>query len=161
MRDMRRSVAAAAVVGTVVAGMLAGCGQEAPPPDADITVADLADAETNAGDGTSDWIGREVTVRGHVLEIVEPGAFRIGDPGTWEPSVLVLSPTADFADAGLDVTDAMIEDETTVEVTGTVRRLSLGQFQEDYDIPYDESVFEDYAGDAVVVVDHLTAVTED
>ncbi|NCT89867.1 hypothetical protein GXB85_02700 [Cellulomonas sp. APG4] len=146
---------------TLGVGTLAACGQEAPEPGEDVTVADVAGAELDAGDGETAWIERPVTVTGQVVQVLDPGAFLMGDPGVLEPSVLVLSPQTDFTELGLDITDLVVEDETTVEVSGTVRRLSLGEFQEDYEIPYDENVFEEYAGDAVIVADRLVATTAD
>ncbi|WP_225753541.1 hypothetical protein [Actinotalea sp. Marseille-Q4924] len=161
MSTSSRTIRATVTAAAVAVAVLSGCGQEPPAPGEDVTVADVAGAEFNAGDGESGWDERVVTVRGQVLRILDPGVFLIGDPGAFEPSVLVMSPSTDFSDLGLDVTDVLIAEDTVVEVTGAVRRLSLGEFQEDYAIPYDEDVFEEYAGDPVIVADRLTAVTGD
>ncbi|GAA4710804.1 hypothetical protein GCM10023198_36980 [Promicromonospora umidemergens] len=138
---------------------LAACGDEAPAPGENVTVEDVAEAEIPEGEEDQEREpglgGRVVTVQGVVLEILDPGAFLIGDPGVLEPSVLVMSPSTDFVDLGLDVTDALVEDETLVGVTGTVRRLSLGEFQEDYAIPYDAEVFGEFAGESIIVAERI------
>ncbi|MGI5187212.1 hypothetical protein ACQEVI_03605 [Promicromonospora sp. CA-289599] len=137
--------------------LLTACGDGIPDPDENVSVADVAEAEVPEGkQDRQDQPGlanRVVTVEGEILEILDAGAFLIGDPGVLEPAVLVMSPSADFADQGMDAAHALVEDETVVEVTGTVRRLSLGEFQEDYAIPYD--VYEEYAGEAVLVAESV------
>ncbi|MEU4362640.1 hypothetical protein [Promicromonospora sp. NPDC023987] len=137
--------------------LLAACGDDAPAPGENVTVADVAEAEVPEGkedrQDQPGLAGRVVTVQGEVLLILDAGAFLIGDPGVLEPSVLVMSPSADFVDQGLHATHALVEDETVVEVTGTVRRLSLGEFQEDYTVPYE--VYEEYAGEAVVIAERV------
>ena len=137
--------------------LLVVCGDGAPAPGENVTVADVAEAEVPEGEEDRQdqpgLAGRVVTVQGEVLEILDAGAFLIGDPGVLEPSVLVMSPSTDFVDQGLHETHALVEDETVVEVTGTVRRLSLGEFQEDYTVPYD--VYEEHAGEAVVVAERV------
>jgi hypothetical protein len=137
--------------------LLAACGEDTPDPGENVTVADVAEAEVPEGkEDRQDQPGlanRVVTVEGEVRQILDAGAFLIGDPGVLEPSVLVMSPSEDFADEGVHATHALVEDETVVEVTGTVRRLSLGEFQEDYTVPYD--VYEEYAGEAVVVAERV------
>lgn len=156
MRRERHLLVPALLVSLAVP--LAACGDEAPAPGEDVTVEDIAEAELEEGeDDASGLAGRVVTIEGVVLEILDPGAFLIGDPGVLEPSVLVLSRSTDFVDQGLDVTDALVEDATVVEVTGTVRRLSLGEFQEDYEIPYDRHVFEEYAGETILVAERIDA----
>ncbi|MBO0609274.1 hypothetical protein [Myceligenerans salitolerans] len=156
MRTESRRRLLAAILPAVLIWPLGACGDETPAPGEDVTVEDVAEAELGEED-ESGMAERVVTVEGQVLEILDPGAFLIGDPGVLEPSVLVLSRSADFSDQGLDVTDALVEDATTVEVTGTVRRLSLGEFQEDYEIPYDPQVFEEYAGESVIVAETIKA----
>lgn len=144
-----------------VALLLAGCGDDPPAPGEDVTVAEIAAAGVEEGDEDVDdsaLAERVVTVQGQVISILDPGAFLVGDPGVLEPSVLVMSPSTDFSELGLDVTDVLVEGETVVEVTGTLRELSLGQFQEDYAIPYDEEVFEEYAGEPVIVAERLVLV---
>jgi hypothetical protein len=141
--------------------LLTGCADDAPAPGEDVTVEDIAEAGVDEGDDVGDdsaLAERVVTVEGQVRAVLDPGAFLVGDPGVLEPSVLVMSPSTDFSELGVDVTDLLVEQETLVEVTGTLRELSLGQFQEDYDIPYDEDVFEEYAGEAVIVAERLVLV---
>lgn len=142
---------------------LTACGDEAPAPGEDVTVGDIAEAELQEGEeDESGLAGRVVTVEGEALEILDPGAFLIGDPGVLEPSVLVMSPSTDFVDLGLDITDVLVENETVVEVTGTVRRLSLGEFQEDYEIPYDGEIYgeiyDEFAGESVIVAESIKIV---
>ena len=141
---------------------LAACGDEAPAPGEEVTLEDVAEAEIPEGDESeeneSGLAERVVTVQGEVRQVLDPGAFLIGDPGVLEPQVLVLSPSTDFVDLGLDVTDALVEEETVVEVTGAVRRLSLGEFQEDYDIPYDPNIFEEYAGESIIVAERVEII---
>lgn len=144
---------------------LTACSEEAPAPGENVTLEDVAEAEIPEGDeGEEDESGlaeRVVTVQGEVRQVLNPGAFLIGDPGVLEPEVLVMSPASDFVDLGLDVTDVLVESESIVEVTGTVRRISLGEFQEDYAIPYERNsnVYEEYAGESVIVAEHI-AITE-
>lgn len=153
-----RSLLRPCVVAVAAASLLAGCADDGDPADGDVTVEDVAEIDTDPEDPAADLLEQTVTVSGRVLEIVEPGAFLLGSEGVFEPEVLVLSPTTDFSDAGLAVTDLLVEDQTLVEVTGTVRELNLGQFQADYAIPYEPEVYEEYAGQAVIVAETLTAV---
>ncbi|PRZ07793.1 hypothetical protein BCE75_10429 [Isoptericola sp. CG 20/1183] len=144
------------LVTAAVVSPLTACGDEAPAPGADVTVEDVAEADLgDDSDVEPPLEGREVSVRGQVLEILDPGAFLLGDPGVLEPRVLVMSTSTDFDDLGLAVTHAVVEDATVVEVTGTVRELSLGEFQEDYAIPYQPEIFEEYAGKPVIVAERL------
>lgn len=141
---------------------LTACGDETPAPGEDVTLEDVAEAEIPEGaegeESESGLAERVVTIQGEVRQVLDPGAFLIGDPGVLEPEVLVMSPSTDFVDLGLDVTDVLIEDETVVEVTGAVRRLSLGEFQEDYAIPYDPNIFEEYAGESIIVAEHIEII---
>ncbi|MDR7380797.1 hypothetical protein [Promicromonospora iranensis] len=149
----------AAVLLVTLVWPLTACGDETPAPGEDVTLEDVAEAEIPEGDeGEENETGlaeRVVTIQGEVRQVLDPGAFLIGDPGVLEPEVLVLSPSTDFVDLGLDVTDVLVEEETVVEVTGTVRRLSLGEFQEDYAIPYDPNIFDEYAGESIIVAERL------
>ncbi|KGM09314.1 hypothetical protein N868_02935 [Cellulomonas carbonis T26] len=135
--------------------LTAGCSSDGAGPEEGVTVADVAQAETD-GDGGIE-VGDVVTVTGEVVRVVDPGAFLLGGDAADGPGVLVLSPTADFEAEGLDMTDVLPGDgdDVLVRVTGLVRELSLGEFQEDYAIPYEESVFEEYAGEAVIVAERL------
>lgn len=155
----RRAVLAAAVM--TAASVLVGCSDDVPAPGENVTVEDIAEADVQEiGEDEDGLSGRTVTVVGQVVEIVDPGAFLVGDVGVFEPSVLVLSPTADFVDQGVEITDLLVEEATVVEVTGTVRQLSLGEFQEDYPIPYDEYIFDEFAGEGVIVADTVVIDVE-
>ena len=129
---MTRPNPAAALLLLLLALLAGGCsGDESAERDEGVSVNDLTDADRETLQ--SDYVGEEVSVSGEVTEILEPGAFAIGD----DELLVVGDPPVDPAD-GLDV-----------RITGTVHLMSASIAEEQ---GLTGTWVADREGDPVVVV---------
>jgi len=115
-------------------------------PDTGVTLNEIADEP-------GQHIGRTVTISGEVESVepdglvggdasVRPRAFAIGGDALGE-QVLVV-PSGGLTAAGVDEGDI-------VQVTGTVRRFSAEEFQDDFDIDFGAGLFGDFEARPAIV----------
>lgn len=151
-----RSVAAPLALATVVA-LVAGCSNDSAGPEQGTDVEDVAEAEPEEGEGAQ-LLGQNVTVSGEVDEVVDEGAFRVGGDDLGGDSALVLSQSGSFDDLGTDVNEGLVEDDTVVQVTGTVREFDLAAFEEEFGVDYDDELYEEFEGEVVIVADQVSTL---
>ncbi|MGK5447555.1 hypothetical protein [Streptomyces radiopugnans] len=166
-RRPRRAVALPFALLIGVTG-LAGCGgEDSPAPEASVHVeetggggeydfvyGDLADAEF--WNDVSTWVGKRVTIRADVDEVIDEHAFSIAaaedDAGTDRRvrSLLVVSREA-----------RQVEEGGTVRVTGTVREGFVPQdVAEGLSVDWDEDLFGDWEREQYVVATSVDTSVE-
>ncbi len=165
---LKRSLFATPLVAAAVLLGAAGCANDSAGPDSGADVADVisqeGDAEqaaadpTGAGDGTTSFVGRQVTVSGEVEEVLNPRAFELGDELIGD-SLLVLSGSASsFEELGLKVGEELEDGDKIVQVTGTVRVFDESKFKDEFGIDYDDEIVDEYDGEHVLVADRISTL---
>ncbi len=97
-------------------------------------------------DNPSEFYGESVTVNGEVIEVVEPGAFRIeGDDG--ELLVVGVQQLQNIAKGG----DKEVSEGDLVRATGEVRQFKLEEVRNEVDYGIDNEYFGDFKGDPAVL----------
>nr|WP_297426566.1 hypothetical protein [uncultured Actinotalea sp.] len=133
-----------------LAGALAltGCADSAGPEEG-TTAEDVADAEP---DEEPVLLGRDVTISAAAEEVVGEGAVVL-DAGDATDELLVLA--ADGTFEALESVEDVVDEETVLQVRGTVRRLDVAALEEELGLDWDDDEIEDWEGEAVLVADRL------
>ena len=103
-------------------------------------------------DTPEQFYGQSITVEGNLTEFVNERMVRLTDDDLiGADSLLVLH----HMDGGLD---AAIDENTRVQVTGTVRPFVLADFESEFGIDLDDSLFVGFENQPVLVADSITPV---
>lgn len=135
--------------------LVAACDTDSAGPEQDTSVEDVEEAEAAEG---ADLSGQTVTVSGEIDEILDPQGFTLGGQGL-EEGVLVLSGAESFADIGLELDESLVDANRVLQVTGTVAELVIVDYEEEFGVDLDDTVYEDFEGEAVLVADQITTLT--
>lgn len=154
-----RKAAAAAPLALAASLALVGCSDDSAGPEQGTDVEDVAEADPDENDREGpDLLGQRVTVSGEATELAGPTAFWIGGDLLGGDSVLVLSSSGSFEDATDPVTEETVENDTVLQVRGTVRELDIAALEDEFDVDYDDDALEDHEGDAVIVAEQVATL---
>lgn len=157
MKPLRKR-ALAAPIALAAALTLTGCNDSA-GPEQGTSVDDVEDADPDENDRPGpDLLGQSVTVSGEIDEVAGDSAFWLGDGSWFGEGAPVVSATGDFTEFDIEDTEALAEDDTVVQVTGTVEEFVLADFEEDQGIDLDDDAFEELEGEAVIVADDVSTL---
>ena len=133
------------------------------PRDEDQPVVDDADADTaGVTDDTEEFIedpesfvGQQVVVSGDISRVPDdiPDSFVLGGADFGGEGLLVLEAT----DAPIDELE---NQETVVQVTGTVRMFDIADFEEEFGVDYDDAALSPFEGQHVIVADSVESLGE-
>jgi hypothetical protein len=125
-----------AIALALLALLLPACtGTDSTGSNGGTTLSEVANASN------TNLIGKSVTVRGEVEEVISPKAFTIeGDRLFNDPEVLVVNTTEDPA-----VEDAL------VQVTGTVRQFSKAEIENQFDLDLAQELEVEFRGKPVLI----------
>ena len=105
-------------------------------------------------DNPSEFYGESVTVNGEVIEVVEPGAFRIeGDDG--ELLVVGVQRFSEIAQGKVKE----VSEGDAVRATGEVRQFKLEEVRKEVDYGIDNEYFGDFKGDPAVLVSSFEVIS--
>lgn len=147
----KRRVGTAVVAAGLGLGVLAGCGEETAGSEVGASVGDITgeepleveDAEVDAVDGFTSFVGQMVTVSAGVEEVLTPQAFVLSSPDG--EGLLVIA-----AEPGIGQINP--EDEDPVAVTGIVREaFTLTEAEEEFGFDGDEGLFGEFEREAYIV----------
>ena len=171
MRAATTAVTRAAAIALLATGGVSGCTEEegSAGPELGADVEDVAEPpggdeepfEQGEGEERSALVGQTVTVSGEVTEVLAQGALRVGGEDGAESVVVLSAPYESFAPLGLDDPQRLVDTDTVVQVTGTVRQLLLEPFQEEFGIEYDTETFAPLEGANVLVADAVSTLAGD
>lgn len=137
---------------------LVACDNDSAGPEQGTSVEDVEEAEPDEPGEGADLIGETVTISGEVDEILDPQGFIMGGDALFEDGVLVLSGPTSFEDLGLTLDQSLVDDDTIVEVTGTVEELVVVDFEEEFGLDLDDTVYEEWDGQAVIVAEQVATL---
>ena len=109
--------------------------------DSNTTIEEISEEEDNT-------VGKEVTVRGKVVE-VEPGvSFTLEEEGFLEgDKVLVINVSGKMLPP--------VSDELGLQVTGEVKRLVLIDIEREYELGLDPELYAEYENKPVILADYM------
>lgn len=149
-RTLATSVAFAAAVA------LAGCSDDSAGPEQGTDVEDVAEAEPGDSDDGGDLLGRTVTISGEISETIDPAGFWLGGDGNlFEEGAPVISTAGDFTRMDIDDPESLMDNDTVLQVTGTVAEFVVIDFEEEYGVDLDDELYEDLDGETVVVAEEV------
>lgn len=64
----------------------------------------------------------------------------------------------DAMGAGFAMDEGLVDDDTVVQVTGTVRQFDLAEFEDEFAVDYDDGVFEPFEGENVIVAQDVSTL---
>ncbi len=119
--------------------------------------------ERNAMDETimqnpDDYIGQQVTFSADVDETYDTRTFSLENPGALEPSLLVLSRNPLQGQGGAPGEGSFIDENSSVQVTGTIRVFNIADFESEYGVDLDDAAYADWEGKTVVVADSVQVI---
>lgn len=103
----------------------------------------------------ADYLGKTVTLKGKVNEVVGPNAVRIRSGGFFGGSEILVVDRAGFPPEMGTPAEAADKD-LEITVTGPVRIFNRVEFESDWGIDLDQELFTVYEGQPAVVVDRLS-----
>lgn len=160
MLSIRKRMIVPAMAVAVVTS-LSACSDDSAGPETGVSVDDVAEegAENGALDeeaaAVDPLVGQTVTVSAEVEEIVSPQAFRAGDE---ELLIVSAGESFDAMGAGFAMDEGLVDDDTVVQVTGTVRQFDLAEFEDEFAVDYDDGVFEPFEGENVIVAQDVSTL---
>jgi hypothetical protein len=122
-----------------------------------VLVANMIASLRSLGEITDDpyaFLGRTVSVRGEVDDVLGPRAFTLSTGGWFARDILVVS------DEGLGRLDASLTSDSEVQVTGPVRLFSRVAFERDFGVDLDDRAFADWEGRPAIFARSLQTVAE-
>lgn len=141
------------------AATLTGCASDSAGPEEGTTVEDVAEAEPDEIEPGDDLLGETVTVSGELTEVIAPGAFWLGaGGGLFEEGAPVVSAAGEFTAWGIEDPEALVEEDTILQVTGTVAEFVLVDYEEEWGIDLDDDLYEELEGEAVIVAEEVATL---
>lgn len=128
-------------------------------PEQGTSVDDVEDADPDQNDMAGpDLLGRTVTVSGEIEEVANDSAFWLGDNDWFDEGAPVVSTSGDFTEFDIEDPEGLAEDDTVLQVTGTVEEFVLTDFEEEHGIDLDDDALEDLEGEAVIVAQDVSTL---
>lgn len=150
----KRTLATSVALATAVT--LASCGDDSAGPEQGTDVEDVAEAEPGDPAEGGDLLGKTVTLTGEISETIDPAGFWLGGDGNlFEDGAPVISTAGAFTDMDIDDPESLMEDDTVLQVTGTVAEFVVVDFEEEYGVDLDDELYEDLDGEAVVIAEEV------
>jgi hypothetical protein len=124
-------------------------------PTIDAATEDSALTISEINDNPNDFLGQVVFVEGEFAERLGDNSFRLSEAGRQDQNNQILVVLTDATDSPL-----ILDTESPLQVSGVVRTFDREEFEEEFDLTFDdEELYDTFDGRPVIVAELVAAIS--